>query len=114
VICLDTNYLILGLVSGSRQSREIATWFAAGERLVAPTLVWVEFLCGPVTEAQVRTMRAFLHELVPFDEPQAITAAHLLSDAKLPDIQADIKVWRRHIAATVGSVTHCMMKTSAC
>jgi len=42
-----------------------------------------------------------------------ITAAHLLSDAKLPDIQADIKVWRRHIAATVGSVTHCMMKTSA-
>ena len=40
-----------------------------------------------------------------------ITAAHLLSDAKLPDIQADIKVWRRHIAATVGSVTHCMMKT---
>lgn len=33
-----------------------------------------------------------------------ITAAHLLSDAKLPDIQADIKVWRRHIAATVSSV----------
>jgi hypothetical protein len=35
-----------------------------------------------------------------------ITAAHLLSDAELPDIQADIKAWRRHIAATVGSVTY--------
>jgi predicted nucleic acid-binding protein len=81
VICLDTNYLILGLVSGSRESREIAAWFAAGEQLVAPTLVWFEFLCGPVTRAQVRTMRAFLHELVPFDEPQAITAAHLFNAA---------------------------------
>ena len=30
-----------------------------------------------------------------------ITAAHLLSDAKLPDIQANIKVWRRHVAARV-------------
>jgi hypothetical protein len=25
-------------------------------------------------------------------------AAHILSDAKLPDIQADIKAWRCHIA----------------
>ena len=30
-----------------------------------------------------------------------ITAAHILIDAKLPDIQADIKAWRRHIAAAV-------------
>ena len=32
-----------------------------------------------------------------------ITAAHLLSDAELPDIQADIKAWRRHIAVTVAA-----------
>lgn len=30
-----------------------------------------------------------------------ITAAHILSDAKLPDIQADIQAWRRHIASAV-------------
>lgn len=30
-----------------------------------------------------------------------ITAAHLVSDAALPDIQADVKVWRRHIAAMI-------------
>lgn len=81
MICLDTNYLILGLVAGSRESRELAAWVAAGERLVAPSLVWFEFLCGPVTEAQVRTMRAFLHELTPFDEPQAIIAADLFNAA---------------------------------
>ena len=30
-----------------------------------------------------------------------ITAAHLVCDAKLPDIQANIVAWRRHIAARV-------------
>ena len=81
MICLDTNYLILGLVAGSRESGELAAWVAAGEQLVAPSLVWFEFLCGPVTEVQVRTMRAFLHELTPFDEPQAIVAANLFNAA---------------------------------
>lgn len=81
MICLDTNYLILGLVAESRESGELAAWVAAGEQLVAPSLVWFEFLCGPVTVEQVRTMRAFLHELTPFDEPQAIVAAHLFNAA---------------------------------
>lgn len=81
MICLDTNYLILGLVAGSRESGELAAWVAGGEQLVAPSLVWFEFLCGPVTEVQVRTMRAFLHELTPFDEPQAIVAANLFNAA---------------------------------
>jgi predicted nucleic acid-binding protein len=81
VICLDTNYLILGLVAGSRESRELTTWIASGERLMVPTLVWFEFLCGPVTAAQIATMRAFLHELVPFDESHASTAAALFNAA---------------------------------
>ena len=81
VICLDTNYLILGLVEGSRESRALASWLGSGERLMVPTLVWFEFLCGPVTAAQIQTMRAFLHELVPFDESQAIAAADLFNAA---------------------------------
>lgn len=55
VICLDTNYLILGLVAGSREGRELSEWIASGERLVTPTLAWCEFLCGPVTAAQIVT-----------------------------------------------------------
>ena len=81
VICLDTNYLILGLVEGSRESRALASWLGSGERLMVPTLVWFEFLCGPVTAAQIQTMRAFLHELVAFDESQAIAAADLFNAA---------------------------------
>ncbi len=80
MICLDTNDLILGLVAGSRESQELTAWIKAGEVLVALMPSWYEFLCGPVTALQISTMRAFLHHLVPFDEPQA-TAAATLSNA---------------------------------
>lgn len=81
MICLDTNYLILGLVAGSRESRELAAWYASGERMMVSTLVWFEFLCGPVTAAQIETMRAFVHEMVPFDESHAMKAADLFNAA---------------------------------
>ena len=81
MICLDTNYLILGLVEGSRESQELSGWVRAGERLVAPALVWFEFLCGPITAAQTKTMRAFVQELLPFGEEQAVAAAELFNAA---------------------------------
>ena len=81
MICLDTNYLILGLVPGSRESRELSAWFTSGETLVTPMLAWFEFLCGPVTAVQIQTMRAFLHALLPFDESHAIAAAGLFNAA---------------------------------
>lgn len=81
MICLDTNYLILGLVAGSRESEELTAWIRAGERLVTPTLVWFEFLCGPVTAAQTSTMQAFVRDLLPFGEEQAAAAAGLFNAA---------------------------------
>ena len=81
MICLDTNYLILGLVADSRESRELTAWIRSGEQLVTPMLAWFEFLCGPVTAAQMQTMRAFLNELLPFGEDQAVAAAGLFNAA---------------------------------
>jgi predicted nucleic acid-binding protein len=81
VICLDTNYLILGLVPGSPEGDRLREWTATGTRLVAPAVVWFEFLCGPVSARQVETMRAFLHEVIPFAEPHAGLAATLFNDA---------------------------------
>lgn len=81
MICLDTNYLILGLVPGSREGRELTAWITSGERLVTPMLAWFEFLCGPVTAMQIQTMRAFLHALLPFDESHAVAAAGLCNVA---------------------------------
>lgn len=79
VICLDTNYFILGLVPGSRESVELRVWIEGGETLVAPMPVWYEFLCGPVSARQVQAMRAFLQALIPFEEPQAAAAAALFN-----------------------------------
>lgn len=79
MICLDTNYLILGLVPGSRESQDLVGWVQEGETLVTPMPSWYEFICGPVTAAQVTTMRAFLADLVPFEEPQAVDAARLFN-----------------------------------
>ena len=81
MICLDTNYLILGLVEGSRESQELTAWIRSGEQLVTPMLAWFEFLCGSVTAAQSQTMRAFVHELLPFGEKQAVVAAELFNAA---------------------------------
>ena len=77
MICLDTNYLILGVSPGTRESRELLAWHEAGEPLVTPMLAWFEFLCGPVNAAQIAVMRAFLDSLVVFDEAHAVEAARL-------------------------------------
>lgn len=81
MICLDTNYLILGLVPGSPESQDLIAWVQAGETLIAPMPAWYEFTCGPVTAVQINAIRAFLHDLVPFDEPQALEAARLFNAA---------------------------------
>lgn len=79
VICLDTNYLILGLTAGSREAQELIAWVEAGESLITPMPAWFEFLCGPVTRRHVATMRAFLHEIVIFGEQQATEGARLFN-----------------------------------
>jgi len=79
VICLDTNYLINGLTAGTTEARELVAWIQAGELLITPMPAWLEFLCGPVTLVQVTTMRAFLREIIVFDEAQAREAARLFN-----------------------------------
>ena len=59
MICLDTNYLILGLVEGSQEMSDLIAWSRAGEELVAPSVAWYEFLCGPVTQPQIRLYQSW-------------------------------------------------------
>lgn len=79
MICLDTNYLIGGITQGSAESKELIAWTKAGEALIAPMPAWYEFLCGPVTNVQIATLRAFLEKIVPFGESQAIEAARIFN-----------------------------------
>ena len=80
MICLDTNYLILGLAPGSEESRRLIAWARAGEALIAPAVVWYEFLCGPVTTSQIAVARAFLQEIVEVDERCAVEGARLFNN----------------------------------
>jgi predicted nucleic acid-binding protein len=80
MICLDTNYLIRGLVKGTRESSELVKWYKTGEVLLAAAPAWYEFLCGPVTGAHIRAMRAFLSGgILAFEEVQAAEAARLFN-----------------------------------
>lgn len=79
MICLDTNYLILGLAAGTSEAKELSAWYQEGEQLMTPMPAWFEFICGPVTDEQVATARAFLADIVPFGEREAIEAARLFN-----------------------------------
>ncbi len=79
MICLDTNYLIRGVVLGTPESAKLIRWYKSGEKLIVPMLVWFELLCGPVTENQVLILRSFITEIVPFGEKQAVESAHLFN-----------------------------------
>ncbi len=81
MICLDTNYLIHGLVGDTPEAARIIAWARSGETLVTAMPSWFEFICGPVTPPQIATMRAFLHAIIPFDEDQAAEAARLFNAA---------------------------------
>ena len=81
MICLDTNYLIGGLVSGSLESRKLISWTQAGEILITAMPAWHEFLCGPVTTSQITAIRAFLQDIIPFDDARAVESARLFNAA---------------------------------
>jgi predicted nucleic acid-binding protein len=82
MICLDTNYLIRGVSEGTAEAHELVAWFKAGETLITPMPAWFEFICGPVTEDQQTTMRAFLTKVIPFAEVEAVEAARLFNAIK--------------------------------
>ena len=79
MILLDTNYLIGVLVAGSDESRQILDWLKQGEVLITAMPAWYEFLCGPVSEVQIKAVQSILTEIVPLDEPQSREAARLFN-----------------------------------
>lgn len=77
MICLDTNYLILGLVDGSVEANQLIEWSDFGETFCTASTAWYEFLCGPINAAQVTAVGGILQKILPFDDVQAREAARL-------------------------------------
>jgi predicted nucleic acid-binding protein len=80
MICLDTNYLVRGLLEGARESSELVLWRQSGEILLSAAPAWYEFLCGPITDLQIRIIQSFLSGgIAAFEEIQATEAARLFN-----------------------------------
>ena len=79
MICLDTNYLIMGLVAESDEAESLLSWAKSGETFCVSSIVWYEFLCGPITTEQEAAMRLLIAEFVQFDDALAREAARLFN-----------------------------------
>lgn len=81
MIHLDTNALI-ALPQWARGDHALIERVQRGESVAACAVVWYEFLCGPVQEAEVRLAEAFIERrIVAIDADHALRAAELFNGA---------------------------------
>ena len=85
-ILMDTNFLICGLIQDSPESEQLKQWYRSGRSLMTSSVVWYEFLCGPVTEPQVEVIHAFLKgpKVIAFDQSIASRTALLFNQLGRP------------------------------
>jgi predicted nucleic acid-binding protein len=79
MIMLDTNFLIALEQPGSEADRQVRAWIAAGERIGVCSIVWTEYLCGPLTPAKQTAADALCRWKEPFLPADAAVAAHLFN-----------------------------------
>ena len=107
VICLDTSYLVRGLIAATPEADCLIRWIKKGEVLVASSIAWYEFECGPIDDAGLKLARTLLTGgILPFDETQAATAARLFNAAgRLRRFRVDAIVAAAAIAAGASLAT---------
>lgn len=54
-------------------------WAKEGETFCVSSIVWYEFLCGPISNEQETAMNNLMTEIIPFDEAVGKTAANLFN-----------------------------------
>ena len=80
MICLDTNFLVRGLIDATPEAVSLVKWIKKDEPLCASSIAWYEFACGPIDAAGLKLCRSLLSGgILPFDEIQAVEAARLFN-----------------------------------
>jgi predicted nucleic acid-binding protein len=79
VIHLDTSFLIRALVRGSDEDRHLRGWLREGKPIGISSIVWAEFLCGPVRPQEIELASRIFGEPAPFDGQDAIAASSLFN-----------------------------------
>lgn len=79
MIHFDTNFLIQALVAGSPVHQQFQTWVDGQECLGLSSIVWAEFLCGPLDAMAESLARQIFPNPEPFLACDAATAATLFN-----------------------------------
>ena len=80
IISLDTNYLIRTLIAGTSEADRVRLWIERGISLSCSSIVWYEFLCGPVGREEIEVMGSLLTAGIwPFGAKEAGTASRLFN-----------------------------------
>jgi len=80
LICLDTNYLIRGLLPNTGEANVMKKLLKAGIPLAVSSITWYEFLCGPVGAKEIDTIKAILKGgILPFGRMESEEASRLFN-----------------------------------
>jgi predicted nucleic acid-binding protein len=79
MIHLDTNFLIQISVAGSPAHTQFAAWATVPEDINFSSIVWAEFLCGPVDATGEALARQIFPQPEPFLSADAVLAARLFN-----------------------------------
>jgi predicted nucleic acid-binding protein len=79
MIHFDTNFLIQALVAGSPAYQQFQTWAGGQEVLGISSIVWAEFLCGPLDATAESLARQIFPNPEPFLAVDAAFAATLFN-----------------------------------
>jgi predicted nucleic acid-binding protein len=79
VIHLDTSFLVRALVAHSPEASYLREWLGSGEPVRVSSIVWAEFLCGPVEEPDIALAAQVFQEPIPFTGEDATRAAKLFN-----------------------------------
>lgn len=80
MIHLDTNFPIRALVAGTLQDTQLQEWIGS-EKLGIDSIVWAEFLCGPLTSQQVAAVQSIVGHIEPFLPQDGSVAAQLFNSS---------------------------------
>src|SRR6266513_3734803 len=81
VIHLDTSFMILALVRGSPQDRQVRQWLQRDESLAMSAIAWAELLCGPLPLELLSIVTRVVSQRVPFHEDEAQLSAQLFNES---------------------------------
>jgi len=79
LIFLDTSFLIRALVTGSLEDTRLRAWLRERVPIGISAICWTEFLCGPLSNAQITLAERIVGSAMPFMDTDAVGAAILFN-----------------------------------